>query len=138
MIREGDTFLTPMERAVVANEIQPDLFISIHVNSVNNNASASGTETYYTAKADTRNKIFAEMVQKALINTFGTRNRGVKDNTFVVTRYTNYPAILIEIGFLTNESDRQMMLSAGFEQKYATAVYNCIQNYYAQGLNETY
>ena len=138
MIREGDTFLTPMERAVVANEIEPDLFISIHVNSVNNNASASGTETYYTAKADTRNKIFAEMVQKALINTFGTRNRGVKDNTFVVTRYTNYPAILIEIGFLTNESDRQMMLSAGFEQKYATAVYNCIQNYYAQGLNETY
>ncbi len=138
MIREGDTFLTPMERAVVANEIEPDLFISIHVNSVNNNASANGTETYYTSKVDTRNKLFADMVQKALIDTFGTRNRGVKDNTYVVTKYTNYPAILIEIGFLTNESDRQMMLAAGFEQKYATAVYSCIQNYYNQGLNQAH
>lgn len=138
MIREGDTFLTPMERSVVANEIEPDLFISIHVNSIGNNESANGTETYYTSKTDTRNKLFATMVQKALVDTFGTKNRGVKDNTYVVTKYTNYPAILIEIGFLTNPSDRQMMLSSGFEQKYGAAVYSCIQNYYAQGLNKLY
>lgn len=138
MIREGDTFLTPMERSVVANEIEPDLFISIHVNSIGNNESANGTETYYTSKTDTRNKVFANMVQKALVDTFGTKNRGVKDNTYVVTKYTNYPAILIEIGFLTNPSDRQMMLSSGFEQKYGVAVYSCIQNYYAQGLNKLY
>ncbi len=135
MIREGDTFLTPMERPVVANEIEPDLYISIHINSVDNNTSANGTETYYTSKPDTRNKVFAEMVQKALLSTFGTRDRGVKDATYIVTRYTNAPAILVEIGFLTNPSDRQMMLQPDFAEKYAEAVYNCIQNYYAQGLN---
>lgn len=136
MIREGDTFLTPKERSVVANEIEPDLFISIHINSIDYNQNANGTETYYTSKADTRNKLFATMVQKALVDTFGTRDRGVKDNTYVVTKYTNYPAILIEIGFLTNPSDRQMMLAPGFEQKYAQAVYKCIQDYYDQGLNK--
>lgn len=131
--REDDTFLELMERSNLSNEIEPDLFVSIHINSVDGNASASGTETYYTEKADTRNKIFATMVQDALVKEFGTRNRGVKANTFVVTRYTNAPAILIEIGFLSNESDRAMMTASDFTQRYARTIYQCILEYYAKG-----
>lgn len=131
--REEDVFLELMQRAEFANEINPDLFISIHINSVQNTPAASGTETYYTEKTDTRNKIFATMVQEGLVNEFGTKNRGVKTNTFVVTRYTNAPAILIEIGFLTNESDRAMMLSPDFTTRYANVIYNCIMEYYANG-----
>lgn len=133
--RKNDTFLELMERVAFSNEIEPDLFISMHVNSVNGNPAVSGTETYYTVDTDTRNKTFATMVQDALVQEFGTRNRGVKSNTFVVTRYTDAPAILIEIGFLTNESDRGMMLSNGFENRYAMTVYQSILNYYAQGLH---
>lgn len=133
--RDDDTFLELMERVAFSNEIEPDLFISMHVNSVAGNTSASGTETYYTVDPDTRNKTFATMVQEALVKEFGTRNRGVKSNTFIVTRYTDAPAILIEIGFLTNDSDRTMMTSSGFEKRYAQTVYQCILNYYAQGLN---
>lgn len=131
--REEDVFLELMERAEFANQINPDLFISIHINSVNNAPAASGTETYYTEKTDTRNKVFATMVQEGLVNEFGTKNRGVKTNTFVVTRYTNAPAILIEIGFLTNESDRAMMLSSDFTTRYANVIYDCIMEYYANG-----
>lgn len=133
--REDDSFLELMERSDFSNQIDPDLFISVHVNSVENNTAASGTETYYTEKADTRNKTFATMVQEALVNEFGTRNRGVKTNTFVVTKYTNAPAILIEIGFVTNDADRAMMTSSDFESRYASTLYQCILNYYAQGLN---
>lgn len=130
--REDDTFLQLLERSEFSNQINPDLFISLHINSVDN-ASASGTETYYTEKADIRNKIFATMVQQALVDEFGTKNRGVKSNTFVVTKYTNAPAILIEIGFLTNESDRMMMTSANFTKRYAEVIYQCILEYYLQG-----
>ena len=134
--REDDTFLELMERVEVSNQIDPDLFISIHINSAPQTASASGTETYYTVASDTRNKTFATMVQKALVNEFGTKNRGVKTNTFIVTKYTNAPAILIEIGFITNEADRAMMTSSDFTSRYAQTVYRCILEYYAAGLNE--
>lgn len=131
--REDDTFLKLTERSDFSNQIQPDLFISIHINSVDGNTAASGTETYYTQKVDTRNKIFATIVQNALVKEFGTRNRGVKANTFVVTQYTQAPAILIEIGFLTNEADRKMMTASDFTARYAQTIYQCVQEYYANG-----
>lgn len=134
-IRDDDSFLELQERVQFSNEIEPDLYISMHVNSVVGNNSASGTETYYTVDPDTRNKTFATMVQEALVQEFGTRNRGVKTAKFVVIRDTDAPAILIEIGFLTNESDRIMMTSSGFESRYARTVYQCILNYYATGLH---
>ena len=131
--RQEDTFLELMERSNFSNQMEPDLFISIHINSVDGNTAASGTETYYTQKADTRNKAFATLVQNALVQEFGTRNRGVKTNTFVVTRYTEAPAILIEIGFLTNEADRKMMTASDFTTRYAQTIYECVKEYYAKG-----
>lgn len=131
--RDDDSYLALLERSEFSNSINPDLFISIHVNSVDNNTTASGIETYYTEKEDIRNKVFATMVQEALIDEFGTRNRGVKTNTFVVTKYTNAPAVLIEIGFITNESDRAMMTAPDFTQRYAEAVYGSIMAYYQAG-----
>lgn len=134
LTREDDTFLALAERTTFANEINPDLFISLHVNSANN-ASPNGTETYYTAKSDTRNKTFAEIVQKAIVDRFGTRSRGVKTNTFYVTKNTNAPAILVEIGFIGNDSDRQMMTAFDFPSQYAQVLYECILQYYDLGLN---
>ena len=132
MTREDDTFLQLNERTAMANEIDPDLFISLHINSADN-VKASGIETYYTQKADTRNKAFATIVQKALIDTFGKRDRGVKSNTYVVTKNTNAPAILIEIGFISNIEDRTMMTASGFDEQYANVLYQCILDYYSQG-----
>ena len=136
MTREGDTFLSPYERAILANEIEPDLFVSIHVNSAGTNTSARGIETYYTPKEDTRNKVFADMVQNKLIETFNTRDRGVKENVFIVTKNTEAPSILVEMGFLSNQEDRAMMLAEGANYKYANVIYDCIIQYYNQGLNE--
>lgn len=132
--RTDDTFLELNERTDFANQIDPDLYISIHVNSYTN-AAVQGTETYYTERADTRNKVFAQMVQNALVNEFGTKSRGVKSANYYVTKYTEKPAILTEIGFLTNESDRAILMSSGFESRYARAVYQCILDYFNQGLN---
>lgn len=134
LTREDDTFLELAERTTFANEISPDLFISLHVNSAGS-TSPNGTETYYTAKSDTRNKTFAEIVQKAIVNRFGTRSRGVKTNTFYVTKNTNAPAILVEIGFIGNDSDRAMMTAADFPSQYAEVLYECILQYYDLGLN---
>ena len=132
LTREDDTFLTLNERTAMANEIDPDLFISIHINSAST-ATATGMETYYTNKADTRNKTFATIVQNALIEEFGVRNRGVKNNTFIVTKNTKAPAILIETGFITNAQDRAMMTSSSFASQYANVIYQSILEYYNQG-----
>lgn len=134
MTREDDSFVTLAGRAEMANEIEPDLFISLHVNSAENKL-ASGVETFYTPKPDERNKIFAQMVQQALVEQLGAKDRGVKSNTFVVTRLTNAPAILIEIGFLSNVVDREMITDPYFVERYADILYGCILEYYRQGFS---
>lgn len=135
LTREDDTFLKLKERADMANQIDPDLFISLHVNSAENK-SAGGIETYYTEKADTRNKVLATIIQEALVSNFGTRDRGVKANTFVVTKYTEAPAVLVEIGFISHEGDRAMLTSEGFADRYAQVLYDSILQYNALGLND--
>lgn len=130
--RRDDTFVELEGRSTFSNEINPDLFISIHINSAKN-LNASGTETYYEKKEDTRNKVFADIVQNALVSEFGTINRGLKTDSLSVTRLTNAPAVLIEIGFLSNQSDYEMIASQDFAYRYAGAVYRSILEYYSQG-----
>lgn len=130
--REGDTFLELNERAEMANQIGADLFISLHVNAAGT-ATASGIETYYTEKEDNRNEIFARIVQEALVDTFKKKDRGVKSNTYVVTKKTEIPSVLIEIGFITNTEDRLMMTQESFANQYAAVLYQCILSYYEQG-----
>lgn len=131
MTRQEDVHIDLMDRVYISNEIEPDLFISIHINSVENIPAAKGVETWYTSSnLDQRNKLFAEIVQRGLVNTFGMNNRGVKPNEFVVIKYTDAPAILIESGFLTNSEDRALMLSDTYAQQYATSIYMSLYEYF--------
>lgn len=92
----------------IANDNDADLFYSVHFNAAN--SKASGTETFY-CNGSKNGKIFAECVQKQLIDTLGLIDRGVKTDGKYVTRNTNMTAILVEVGFLDNPSDEQVLLS---------------------------
>ncbi|MBU3804277.1 MAG: N-acetylmuramoyl-L-alanine amidase family protein, partial [Candidatus Cellulosilyticum pullistercoris] len=77
MTRESDVYPTLQFRSALANEIDADLFVSIHNNSAS--ASISGTETlYFPSTTDTRGKAIAQLVQNAIVNNCGMINRGIK------------------------------------------------------------
>lgn len=126
MTRESDVYPTLQFRSALANEINADLFVSIHNNSAS--ANVSGTETlYFPSTTDPRGKAIAQVVQNAIVNQCGMINRGIKARSdLYVLRTTNMPAILIETGFLSNANDASRINTPSFISTWSKAVYNAI------------
>lgn len=127
MTRESDTFPTRPERVRMANEGGADLFISVHINAAT--ASAKGTETYYKSE---KSKSYANTVHKYLVQATGFTDRKVKQAGFEVIRDTKMPAILVEIGFITNPSEAQQMADEEFQKQVADALYKGIREFVDQ------
>lgn len=126
MTREGDTYPTLEERSALANSINAALFVSIHSNSYTQ-SSANGTEVYYSEQNNGgAYGITSEQVANYVLNSFLSqaqmRNRGVKSANHVVTRTSNMPAILVELGFLTNESDMAKLADENFQNAVAQGI----------------
>lgn len=131
MTRSGDLYPTLTERAELANQQNAALFVSIHINSVENAPSASGAEIYYSASNNgddygATSKELASNILSEVIKQTNQRNRGVKTAEHVVTRSCNMPAALLEVGFITNEEELRNMLSDSWQTKVATGVANGI------------
>ncbi|WP_340390548.1 N-acetylmuramoyl-L-alanine amidase family protein [Paenibacillus sp. FSL F4-0100] len=127
MTRDSDVYPTRTERVQLANKINADVFVSIHGNSVLESPQANGTETYYYQRSSS--KELADAIHKRLIKAIGLKDRGVKDNSFQVIRETKMPAVLLEVGFLSNISDEKAMLSNTVQYKAAQAIVDGIKEY---------
>lgn len=90
MTRSDDTYLTLTERAEFANEVEADLFISIHQNSYIDDSTVSGIEVYYNESTKTESdEVLAQFIQTELVETTGARDRGIRAyDELVVTRKT--------------------------------------------------
>ena len=97
MTRSDDTYLTLTERAEFANEVEADLFISIHQNSYIDDSTVSGIEVYYNESTKTESdEVLAQFIQTELVETTGARDRGIRAyDELVVTRTTEMPACLV-------------------------------------------
>lgn len=96
------------ERVRMANSWPADYFISIHCN-INPNPAINGTEIYLYQYGTQANWL-AQHVMDGITQTVGTRNNGIRLNpTLYVLRRTQMPAILVELGYLSNQSDAQKL-----------------------------
>lgn len=109
-----------------ANELDADIFISIHCNSATNPA-AHGTETYYMDGSIGGNRL-AQYVHSELIK-IGLRDRGTKTANFYVLKYTKMPAILVELAFISNLDEANFLASAEGQNKLAQAIYQGVKHY---------
>lgn len=126
MTRSDDTFIALDDRAAIANNLNADVFVSIHGNSGSNPAT-SGTETYYYQRESS--KALANIIHKHLIAATGFKDRGVKSERFVVVKKTTMPAVLLEVGFLSNKGDEALMFSEDFQYRVAQGIVNGIKEY---------
>ena len=93
-----------------ANQWTADLFVSIHCNAAANE-QAKGTEVLIYNKWS-RAEDLAECIQKQIIDSLGTVDRGVKVNQHLaVLRETVMPAVLVEVAFISNEDDVQLLIN---------------------------
>jgi N-acetylmuramoyl-L-alanine amidase len=112
--RTGDNYLSLAERAAISNNSNADMFVSFHRNSAVN-PEANGFENYTAPNASARSKQFAKTVYDDVVETgvFPT-NRGVKEANYYVLRNTKAPAMLLELGFISNNEDNERF-DSGFD-----------------------
>ena len=129
MTRKDDSNPDLVERPNIANRNRADLFISIHINSPgSDNRSARGAQVYYH-KADGISKLLGECLMRYMVRYGGVVNSGVKSDSVLykksglaVLRGARMPAVLVEVGFITNPGDRAKMTNPDFQRQIARSV----------------
>lgn len=107
-------------RARMANEWGADYFISIHTNSSTNTA-AQGAEAYvYRLGGEAED--LAESILESIAENLGSINRGVMSANFAVLRLTRMPAVLVELGYLTNPTEALNLNSPAWQRAVAAAI----------------
>ena len=107
MTRALDVFVPLGERSEISNRNNADLFVSIHRNSSSNTA-ANGVDNFVSTAAPDNTIGHAFSVLDKVVDAGVQRNRGVKRDNFAVLRNTHAPAMLLEMGFITNAGDNQL------------------------------
>ena len=107
LTRTQDQYVSLEDRAKFINELKLDLVLSLHVNG-NENAAASGIECYVSPKNAMyeQSKKIAEDLNSRLVNNHNLKSRGIKKANFTMLKYSKFPSVTLELGFLSNENDR--------------------------------
>ena len=126
MTREDDATVSLQERVEFSEDIQPDIFVSIHVNS-SEKPAITGVETHYYRQESLS---LAQTVHASMASNVKANNRGLFKSKFYVINHTTSPAILVEIGFLSNAEERAELVSEKRKQATAKAIAEGVQNYF--------
>jgi N-acetylmuramoyl-L-alanine amidase len=119
MTRKGDYFVTLQDRSAITNSQSNAVFVSIHFNGAPN-SDASGIETYYYSGRESAS--LAERAFRNLVATTGSPGRWVRPRPLYVLRHSRFPAVLCELGFLTNYEEARRIDSSSYRQRLADAV----------------
>ena len=125
--RPNDETVSLTERSNKANNNNVDLCISIHCNAFMDN-SAQGVEIFYN-QVSTRGQQLAKSILKEITKAkLYTKNRGLKTDNLHMTREPNMPSVLIELGFITNVTDKNLIVNN--KENFAIAITRGILYYY--------
>ncbi len=132
MTRTGDTLPSLSERPEMANKKDCALFVSIHINSATN-VEAYGTEVFYSEENNgdeygITSQILATKVLDGMLKYMKSYDRGVRMANWAVTRRANMPAILLEVGFISNEKELKQMNTDDYQNKTAMGIAEGIIN----------
>ncbi|MBD2844935.1 N-acetylmuramoyl-L-alanine amidase [Paenibacillus sp. IB182496] len=112
------------ERAAMSRSTGADVFVSIHYNS--SPSQASGTLTFYYGDRD---KKLAHAVESRLAGGIGLKSNGIAFGDYHVLRENSRPAVLVELGFLSNAGDEATVRTESYRSKAAAAIAAGISDY---------
>lgn len=131
---ESEYILTDT-RPLVARSYDADMYLSLHCNSVEN-TEAHGVEVYYFTPFS---QPLASAINSGLVSFYdnayadGTHSdRGAKYSYYWVTLEQDFPSVLVEMGFVTNERECMIMANADNQSSIADAIANGVYAYFAR------
>ena len=130
MTRSKDETLTLEDRVNYSNEINPDIFVSIHTNSTVKEDSY-GVETHYFKDNSYKlaQVVHGNFASEKNLRKWETIDRGVIKSRFYVINHTEAPAILIEMGFISNLDERTKLIKKGRKEDIADSIVDGILEY---------
>lgn len=125
-LRTDDKFLTLKDRVAFVNAQNADLMLSIHCNA-NSNPKVSGVEAFYYDKNEYEKQSlsFSEILVKNQIQIFASKGK-VKTAGFYMLKNVNCPAVVLELGFLTNENDRTILSNDEHQKTISKSIYESL------------
>ncbi|MFP4662612.1 MAG: N-acetylmuramoyl-L-alanine amidase [Halanaerobiales bacterium] len=131
LTRDSDQFISLYKRSEMANNLNADTFISIHINGAENGIER-GIETYAHYNSSKKSWALAWYLQDSLVRELGFIDRGLKAENFHVVRETNMDSVLLEIGFITEPAEERLLSQNSIREKAALAIFRGILDYYSK------
>ena len=138
MIRtDNDVDISNAERAAVANEAQADAFLRIHADA-SDNASLTGAMTIcmagnnpYNAYLHADSLILSRLIVDGICAETGIGNRGVwETDTMTGINWSEVPVTIIEMGFMSNPTEDQLMASDDYQNKIVKGIADGLDAYF--------
>lgn len=126
MTRTGDVSVSLENRVSMAVNAKADAFVSIHHNTYPS-SKMDGVMTFYYHASDMR---LAQTVQKHLVRTTSLTDRGARYGNLFVLRENKVPAILVELGFISNPQEEQKLIQPAMQDKEAAAIATALEEYF--------
>lgn len=143
LTRDNDTFVSLERRCQIANNANADLFISIHTNFAIGRSYLQGTETFFASSRDAntvqrshimqtngKSEMLARLIQRNYATAGRMTNRGAKPANYYVIMNTHMPAVLTEVGFISNQTEMEYLSTQEGVRQIATGIYNALAEYH--------
>ena len=126
LTRAFDEFVPLRTRCTLANEWNADYFISLHTNARPRKGKYGiEFETYYCAGSE-KGEELADAIQKKLLllvePSIVVHDRGIKKGRYYVLRHTKMPAVLVEMGFLSDNEEAEWLRQVTSQKLLAEAI----------------
>ncbi|RAK17315.1 N-acetylmuramoyl-L-alanine amidase [Anoxybacillus vitaminiphilus] len=125
LTRNDDLFISLPNRVKIAHEHEADIFISIHYDS-SHDATANGITVYYYDNK--RDHPLAASIYSQLKTIDNMKQRGIRFGDFHVLRENNRPSVLLELGYLSNPTEGQLIVSPYYQEKVTDAIVESLKN----------
>jgi N-acetylmuramoyl-L-alanine amidase len=130
MTRSDDRFIELEERSALANRLRAELFVSIHADAARNR-SAQGFTVYVARQPTGASQAAADAIARRL-RAAGTPSRGRKEANYRVLVGTTCPAVLVELGYLSNAEEAAHLSQPTYRRELADAIAAAIIDYFQQ------
>lgn len=118
------------KRCEIIENTSPELVVSIHQNSYHS-SSVKGAQVFYYEKSD-KGRMLANKIQGSLVKELAEENKGrvekANDNYYLILN-VKCPAVIVECGFLSNESEAKLLGDSAYQEKIAKAIVDGIREY---------
>jgi len=124
LTRDSDKFLSLNKRAEQINNLKPDFVISLHANATKNEKE-SGKQIFVSDKNKQKEKSGSLALE--LFYSFNDRNVEIKKADFYLLKNVEYPIALVELGYLSNKYDREILTTKKGQSELAESILSVIK-----------